>query len=45
MRFKREESALANGLEAMLEPRSVDLTIPLAEIYRYIDFDREEAEL
>jgi Uma2 family endonuclease len=33
------------GLEAMLELRSVALTIPLAEIYRYIDFDREEAEL
>jgi Uma2 family endonuclease len=33
------------GLEATLELRSVDLIIPLAEIYRYIDFDREEAEL
>ena len=33
------------GLEAMLELRSVELTIPLAEIYRYIDFDQEEAEL
>jgi hypothetical protein len=33
------------GLEAMLELRSVALTIPLAEIYRYIDFDQEEAEL
>jgi hypothetical protein len=29
----------------MLELRSVALTIPLGEIYRYIDFDREEAEL
>jgi hypothetical protein len=29
----------------MLELRSVALTIPLAEIYRYIDFDQEEAEL
>jgi hypothetical protein len=29
----------------MLELRSVDLTIPLAEIYRYIDFDGEEAGL
>lgn len=33
------------GLEAMLELRSVSLSIPLAEIYRYIDFDPEEAEL
>ena len=33
------------GLEAMLELRSADLTIPLAEIYRYIDFDGEEAGL
>jgi len=33
------------GLESMLELRSVALSIPLAEIYRYIDFDREEAEL
>jgi Uma2 family endonuclease len=33
------------GLEAMLELRSVALTIPLVEIYRYIDFDREAAEL
>ena len=33
------------GLEAVLGLRSVALTIPLAEIYRYIDFDREEAEL
>jgi hypothetical protein len=33
------------GLEAMLDPRSVDLSIPLAEIYRYIDFDGEEAGL
>ena len=34
-----------DGLEAMLELRSVGLTIPLAEIYRYIDFDVEQAEL
>ncbi len=34
-----------DGLEATLELRSVALTIPLAEIYRYIDFDREQAEL
>jgi Uma2 family endonuclease len=33
------------GLEAVLELRSVDLTIPLVEIYRYIDFDGEEAGL
>jgi len=33
------------GLEAMLELRSVALTIPIAETYRYIDFDREQAEL
>jgi hypothetical protein len=32
-------------LEAVLGLRSVELTIPLAEIYRYIDFGREEAEL
>ena len=34
-----------DGLEATLELRSVGLTVPLAEIYRYIDFDREQAEL
>jgi Uma2 family endonuclease len=33
------------SLEAILELRSVALTVPLAEIYRYIDFDREAAEL
>ena len=34
-----------DGLEATLELRSVALAIPLAEIYRYIDFEREQAEL
>ena len=34
-----------DGLEATLELRSVGLSIPLAEIYRYIDFEREQAEL
>jgi len=33
------------GLEAVLDLRRVGLAIPLAEIYRYIDFEREEVEL
>jgi Uma2 family endonuclease len=32
------------GLDATLELPSVGLAIPLAEIYRYIDFEREEEE-
>lgn len=33
------------GLEATLQLRSVALSISLREIYRYIDFEREEANL
>jgi hypothetical protein len=36
--------AIACAVEATLELRSVGLSIPLVEIYRYIDFEREQAE-